>query len=114
MDQHAMSGGTQPAVPAKGAVAAAGEPHWPMEPRFRQKPKPMDRIREIFLGVSSSAVVFLLSLTTGLIMVEVQVDSNWMTAFCALVWAITFLALIGWFLGHRGGDQAPVGRMQTA
>ncbi|MEW1910739.1 hypothetical protein AB0442_20195 [Kitasatospora sp. NPDC085895] len=114
MDQQPMSGSTQPAVPAKGAVQAVAEPHWPMEPVFRKKPKLSVRLRDMFLGVSSSAVVFLLSLTVGLIMVEVQVDSNWMTAFCSLVWAITFLALIGWFLGHRGGDQAPVGRVRMA
>ena len=113
MDQQPISGSTQPAV-RPGAAVAAAEPHYPMEPHFRTKPPLPARLREMFFGVSTSAVVFLLSLTIGLVMVEVQVSSNWMTAFCSLVWMITFFAMIGWFLGHRGGEQMPVGRVQAA
>ncbi|WP_431677364.1 hypothetical protein [Kitasatospora sp. KL5] len=113
MDQQPMPGSMQPTV-RPGAAAVPEEPHYPMHPHFRQKPKLSVRMREMFLGVSTSAVVFLLSLTVGLVMVEVQVDSNWMTAFCSLVWAITFFAMIGWYMGHRGGDQLPVGRVQAA
>ena len=109
---------TQPATGAGTAASAAAEQVYPMRPRFREKPKLSVRLRSMFLGVSISAVVFLLALTVGLVMVEVQVTSNWMTAFCALVWAITFFAMIGWSLGQResrrGGGGTARGRVRTA
>jgi hypothetical protein len=114
MEPVPTPGSTQPATGAQTAVPAVTEPVYPMRPRFRKKPKPSVRIRGMFLGVSISAVVFLLSLTVGLLMAYVQVDSNWMTAFCSLVWAITFVALLGWSLGHRGGSGAARHQVRTA
>ncbi|WP_405014364.1 hypothetical protein [Kitasatospora sp. NBC_01539] len=84
-----------PATGSRSAEARAGNGAGP------SRPGRATRFRNWILGTSMSAVIFLVSLSLGLLMCMVQVTSNWMTAFCSLVWAITAVALLGRFFGQR-------------
>ncbi|GJF31583.1 hypothetical protein KNE206_42830 [Kitasatospora sp. NE20-6] len=97
MEPTPTPGSTRADVVSQPAGAQGG----PRGGAERARPGPATRFRNWILGTSMSAVIFLVSLSLGLLMCMVQVTSNWMTAFCSLVWAITAVALLGRFFGQR-------------
>ncbi|GAA4991809.1 hypothetical protein [Kitasatospora paranensis] len=66
-----------------------------------KRPGMVTRVRRVLDAMSMSAVVFWVALSMGLLLVWVQTTSNWMTAFCSLVWAITAVVLVGRFDGQH-------------
>ncbi|GAA2794165.1 hypothetical protein GCM10010441_19270 [Kitasatospora paracochleata] len=71
-----------------------------------RRPNAMRRFYTWMTGRHSTSLVVLLALSIGLAMVGVQIDQLWLLIVFAVIWGITFLALVAqiwgrWAAGHR-------------
>jgi membrane protein YdbS with pleckstrin-like domain len=91
------------AGPAAREASRTGSPNVPQNAQGNAPKRPgmVTRVRRVLDAMSMSAVIFWVALSMGLLLVWVQTTSNWMTALCSLVWAITAVVLVGRFDGQH-------------
>ncbi|WP_354638687.1 hypothetical protein [Kitasatospora camelliae] len=70
-----------------------------------KRPSPVRRLWAWITARHNTSLVFLLALSLGLTAVGVQVSQLWIQIVFAVVWGITFVALVGQFVGRRQAAQ---------